>query len=177
MTGYGGQVDDDRRPILSHSLISNAGSQYRSWTGKMVERVASLELIVSSGNVHLICLRIESAHALRGSIIHEGFMHRFQKKVFLEPEYETGNAEFDRTYFIKTKENDSLRPLDSVSVQQAITQLEPFFDIEFTLNCTSATFAVGGEEVFAPNKVLNDLSNLRQLVEIIERKSDPTGGS
>ncbi|MCP4684696.1 MAG: hypothetical protein GY867_04530 [bacterium] len=87
-----------------------------------------------------------------------------------EWEYQTGNEEFDRKYYVVDARSDKDKMLANNSdFQEIIKQLEPFAAIALSSSGVHLSRAIGGESVMTFQLVDEYLGRLEKLAELAGR--------
>jgi len=90
--------------------------------------IGVVDAIGGSDNVEFLQLSVFRPLGLTITIRHEGFADRFFKAVKIEWEFQTGNPEFDRKYYITCLCGESPHGIQG-RFQRQIEKLEPFASV------------------------------------------------
>jgi len=95
---------------------------------------------------------------------HEGIFDRLKKAIKFEWEYQTGNREFDRKYYIVEARSESdKRLVCSGEFQGLIEQLEPIASVALLESGIHCSLAIDDESVLSSERVENVLDRMDRI--------------
>ena len=101
----------------------------------------------------------------------EGWFDRFKKRVKLDWEYQTGNPEFDRSFYILGARSKADRDLlKNPAFQAGVTRLEPFETLGVIKTGLGCSIAIQDDSLFRFIFVDQKLATLTELADLIERE-------
>ena len=95
----------------------------------------------------------------------EDFFDKFQKRIKLIDEFQTGNDLFDNTYLIDVKNEVDKELISTDTFQRKITALEPFDAFRITPKVIQTSNIVTDLEILNTNSVSEKIVNLSRLLD------------
>jgi len=80
----------------------------------------------AADNVEYLRIFITKPTEYSVQVIHESWFHRLEKKFHLDREFQTGNSEFDRRYYLRSQADKDRQLLQDPRFQEMIMSLESF---------------------------------------------------
>ena len=148
----------DNRFLLSLSdsslqVISNRPSTYSGGGGHEYIRITFF-----ANHDHDFCL------------VHEGIYDRIRKTLRMDWEFQTGNDEFDRRYFLDVTEPRSKQLLSERAFQTTIVAAEPFSVIQVTPNYVTHSTEVKTDDELDIVRISSSLSRCIDIKRALENR-------
>jgi hypothetical protein len=101
---------------------------------------------------------------------HEGIFDRLKKKIRFDWEYQTGNAEFDRKYYIAEARSERDRKLvDKGDFQKLVNKLEPFASLALLDSGVHCSLFIEDESILSFECIDSYLRQLQLIIELADR--------
>ena len=114
----------------------------------------------SADNVEFLRIRVYKKSDYKIIVTQEGFADRFLKALKISWEFQTGNEEFDKKYFVDPRSEKDKEFLKNVNLQSLIQQLEPFS--EFAIHNSQIHWS---QEISDSGQI--SFNNVKRYMEIL----------
>ncbi len=129
---YGGANGRNPPPdIYNYPMFSTEVEGYKLIVEISEFPVTGASYLESGDNVEYLSLHVNTPIDCDLLIRHEGLIDRFKKRIGVTKEFQTGNEEFDRTYFLYVNPDHDASWLRDSTFRKAIEALEPFDAMRF----------------------------------------------
>ena len=134
--------------------------------------VGTGDMLDAADNYEFLMLSVYRPLEARLTLRHEGIFDRLKKSIKFEWEYQTGNKEFDRKYYIVDARTDRDKALASnAEFQEQVRKLEPLTSIALMSSGVHLSVAIEDESVLSFESVDDYLGRLIRLADLAGRHS------
>jgi hypothetical protein len=135
---YRGEIykADSRKPISSYDGVDSSYFLYPVFHGELPGQKFLIEIsefpasdisdLEAIDNVEYLRIFVIKPTLYRITVAHEDWLRRLEKKFHLDREFQTGNEEFDRRYYLRPQSEKDKQLLRDSQFQEMVRGIEPF---------------------------------------------------
>jgi hypothetical protein len=178
---YRGEISgsDSKKPISSYGVDSSY-FLYPVFYGELQGQKFMIEIsefpasdfsdLEAIDNVEYLRIFVIKPTLYRITVTHEDWLRLLEKKFHLDREFQTGNKEFDRRYYLGPQSEKDKQLLRDLRFQEMVRGIEPFSVLQVSESGVRWSQMITGEEQLDLSLVDNYLKKALELTTMISSK-------
>lgn len=169
------------RPETRPGAADTSYFVYPSFRGELQEQKFSIEIsefpaftpnfFEAADNLEYLRIFVIQPSQYSLVVTHESWLHQFKKKFLKDREFQSGNKEFDKRYYLRPESEPDRHLLKEAKFQESVKALEPFSVLEILKSGIFWSQQITDEKQLVYSKVEGYLKKTLELAKTIASRT------